>query len=650
MDDTSTPPPNVESADPKKDREIQKLDLEIIKLNKDVADSQRPYLWRNPQVIPTAIAALGAIIGLGLGLYSNYFTTLKDKADLDQKLATVAKNQADQERKDADEAKKAADSASEQAKKAQSVADETMRNANQTMQDAKDTKTRADGIIATEEEKIRDANRRSDIAAAQADRAERLNRDFRRYVHEMNRDRFKLTHLPDFVYDQQDQLHHLGLINMISQGGYDWVTDPELESIRLGVNEFQLESLKTVSPSIRELTVEAGGNQTFDLASLLGAANIKWFSLTIGGLGSAPEIHNLRLARDLESLELKVVNARLIGIEDALKLPHLRYLGVDYDVPSHIPSGVLDRVTTLTVSGARPIDSTPVSHDEFFRLARNEHLTFLGLSGQVDRSDWAALSHSDSLRELLVLNTELTMDPDIKFPRVTALLVSIGDPEDFRKVASAFPNLRDLAVIVGSSFDELNNIKALLDGIAAHYPMLHSLTLNSSLNIGRPVRYSFSRLPSLETLRLQLNSLDATHAVTVDLDPKNLPSLRRLVVNSSALLPGQLEKLPHLESLMLNDVTPGLLNEIQTLSNLHALGLSPSSYAPPGTSFEIPKGSAQKAISNLPLKKLILVGPSLITDIDRMPPTVASLDLEQHPFMPLGMDWFSSKYFSDTYQ
>jgi len=247
-------PPDVDPADPKEAREIQKLDLEIAKLKSDVAESQRPYLWRNPQVIPTAIATLAAVIGLGLGLYFNYFNILREKADLDQKLANVSKDQADQKRADADKARKSADLALQEAKKAQLVADQKRADADkatksadlalqeakkaqlvadQTMKDAKDTKAKADRMVATEEGKIQDANRRSDIAAAQADRAEQLNRDFRRYVHEMNKDRFKITRLPDFIYDQQDQLHHLGLINMISNGGYDWLVAPVLVRIEM---------------------------------------------------------------------------------------------------------------------------------------------------------------------------------------------------------------------------------------------------------------------------------------------------------------------------------------------------------------------------------------------------------------------------------
>jgi hypothetical protein len=308
VSDPATPP---SLADQKLAAEILKLTHEAAKLKSEVDELGKPYLWRNPQVLPTAIAALGAIIGLGVGLYANYFTAIQKSAEADQKEAKSARENAEADQK-------AVKSARESAKRDQLIADNQKKAADVTMREALDTeraeetkKREAQQIIDTENENITAANIRYQYAVDQANRAEKLNAAYKSYLdlrlfHAATATYGRTMGLSEFICKQQDQFDHLRLIDY-RISSYSWLTNPHLESLTIGNLDKQitmdLTSLRTINPSINDLNIEAIGPSSIDLSTLAGVESIKHLGLHINtsGLKAPPEIRNLHLAKNLEA-------------------------------------------------------------------------------------------------------------------------------------------------------------------------------------------------------------------------------------------------------------------------------------------------------------------------------------------------------------
>ena len=70
-------------------REVEKLDREIRRLDLDFAEARRPYIMRNPQALTAAIATLGAVIGISVAIYKDYYGYLRDQAKFASDQATV---------------------------------------------------------------------------------------------------------------------------------------------------------------------------------------------------------------------------------------------------------------------------------------------------------------------------------------------------------------------------------------------------------------------------------------------------------------------------------------------------------------------------------------------------------------------------------
>jgi hypothetical protein len=640
-------------------REIEKLDLEIEKLRGDIAESNRSYLNRNPQVIPTAIAALGAIIGLGVGLYSNYFTTIHEKADLEQKLATKEKQDADADRLIAKQDKTSADAERSAAMLVRGEA-ENLRNlavkandsATQAAEKAHQTQIKADEILRNEGAKIAQANQRIQAANQQAQAAEQKNAAYKTYIHDANRDRFDSKSMPAFLYEQQDQLVDLGGISSVNFG---WITDPNLRSLSFTATRQEngtvsFSALRTINPSIRRLSVSAYQASAIDLQSLAGIGHLEKLRIYIGSSGpdNVASVRSLKLAKNLESLDVEVSGARLDGIEDSIALPKMKNLRLSYDRPSSIPASVLGRVTGLYLSAARPIDPAPVSQKELEEIAANTRLVALSLPGLLDANQWKVLSGSRSIRELSVLNTKLPTAPGVTFENVTALLVPVVNMSDLNDVIRVFPRLKDFAISLGGPLNQWKDPNPLLQAIAAAYPRLHSLTIISDSTYGVEVVYSFPKFAALETLRLQLYPGIDGHKVIANLKPENLPSLKKIVINCTALQTEQLLRLPKLRDLVLNDVNLESLDTVSKLNALESLSLSPFSTTQRPYESKVAGPAVQKAIEHSHLRSLDLYW-AFMSGVQGIPSSVQSLSFGDNAQTPREVNWFSPDFFAETY-
>jgi len=137
----------------------------------------------------------------------------------------------------------------------------------------------------------------------------------------------------------------------------------------------------------------------------------------------------------------------------------------------------------------------------------------------------------------------------------------------------------------------------------------------------------------------------------LDLNTQTLPHLRNLVIDVNAVRPGQLERLPNLESLILNEVTDVRLADIRNLNKLRTLGIGTAEETRDARPEDSDKhNTLQELIDRLPLQRLILIDRNRFRKLDHLPSTVDSLDLEGNGFgLKLGMNWYSDTFFEQTY-
>jgi hypothetical protein len=353
-------------------REIAKLDLEAEKLRRDIDESKRTYLWRNPQVLPAAIAAFGAIIGIGVATYVNYWTMVKQQADFASQDAKRQQEVAAIQRKDAEQLKTEAD---------------TIRSK------AEETKKQAEEIIATETQKIADVQERSKaesqraiLATKQADEA---------MIRLTSLDVFRLSGLPPVVYKQQDQLRLLGLVNLPSET-YAWITSKNLKALFFGStapnDEINASSLSTMPSSVEVLGIDSYRASDIDVQHLKSVATLRWLDVRAWGNDSDPAgVRHLGLLRNLKVLKLKLPRGKPSGLEEVSELRNLKQLSLTVDNAAQIPRNVLGQFTSLAMYGARPIDEAPITEAEYALLAKSGYLRMLSIPGKITTSGWTLL-------------------------------------------------------------------------------------------------------------------------------------------------------------------------------------------------------------------------------------------------------------------
>jgi hypothetical protein len=627
-------------------REIGKLDLETLKLRQDLDDAGRPYIFRNSQLLTTAIATLGAVIGFYVAFQKDYFGMLQREASFEKEQAAQSMNLADQSGKEAK-------TKQEEADRAQALADAKL-------QTAEDKNKKAEAMREAAQKTMADI--RNQVASAREQAVQATRKKDRAVVQLASLLLFKDSHLPAYLYEDQHQLAELDIGTFVPET-FGWINSNSLKrlSCRPAVHDGQMSiaALDSLPSSIQELSIRYPAT-TIDLRQLQNPQSLTDLRL-LGGDYQHPQVtlEGLSAATNLEHLTVDL-DSKMIGIGDIVSLNRLQTLSLSVKKMSDVPEAVFKRITALIMPSVRPIDFTPLQHEDFEKISRSSAITTVVISGQVRPPDLSVLQHDPHLATVIMPNTDLHLTGKEVFPNILRLHVTLHGIEEALRLVDEYPNLIDASFWLEGVWTA-PDMQRLLDSIGERYPRLHSLTLEG-LYFGPASTLTLRKMPELETLRLPLSVLyPVRDPLKITLGDSELPKLRKLSVSAYCLEPGSLRKLGHLEHLILNEAEESDIQEVTGLRALRGLGLAmakdsrdyesrfqprPNSASTTNTSL---KDKFRGLLDSLALNELVLTGgtANLITHV---PKTVHSLILvETYGGGSVPINVFSDRYFAETY-